>query len=376
MRFLAWRDRSVVGRLLLVATLCATADCAAADRRVDSVDFVDSVETATRALQAARGSADPQVHERAGRQLAALQAHAPDDPLVISLGGWMDMGRHDFASALERAERALARDPAQPIALALRVDALTELGRYDEAVSAAQTLADRAAPLAAYPRIAHLRFLHGDLTGAIELAQQALALAPQGHAEHGWLTGDLARLLVDSGQAQAAVELLQPLRPRTAQTHAWLAQALQAAGNREAATAHWREARALLPLPEYGLALWKLARERHDERETVRLSRQLRAQAKLDAAHGSLARRDFIEFHALDGRPEQAHALALAELQRRPDIFSEAQLSWVLDKMNRPAEAVRFAERARRLGTQSRELAHWLAGLPATDVSAQAGYLP
>lgn len=372
MRFLAYRNRSVVSRLLLVATFCAAFDCAAADRRAEPIG---SVEAATRALQAARNSTDPQVYERAGRQLAALQAHAPDDARVIALGAWMNMGRHDFASALERAERALAGDPAELIALALRVDALTELGRYGDAVQAAQTLADRAAPLAAYPRIAHLRFLYGDLAGAIELAQQALALAPQGHAEHAWLTGDLARLLVESGQGQAAAELLQALRPRNAQTYAWLAHALHAAGNREAATAHWREAQALLPLPEYGLALWKLARERNDEREAARLSRLLRGQAKLDAAQGGLANRDFIEFHALDGRPEQAYALALAEQQRRPDIFSEAQLSWVLEKMGRTAQAAQFANRARRLGTQSRELAHWLASVPAIEASAQAGRL-
>lgn len=373
MRFLAYRARTLVCRLFLVAMCCAAFDCAAADRRAEPIG---SVAAATRALQAARGSTDPQVHERAGRQLAALQTEAPEDAQVIALGAWMDMGRHDFASALGRAERALARDPAEPIALALRVDALTELGRYDDALQAAQTLADRAAPLAAYPRIGHLRFLHGDLAGAIELARQALALAPEGHAEHAWLTVDLARLLVDSGQAQAAVDLLQAPQPRSAQTHAWLAHALDAAGNRDAAAAQWREAQTLLPLPEYGLAAWKLARARNDARETARLARLLRGQAKLDAAQGGLANRDFIEFHALDGRPEQAYALALAELQRRPDIFSEAQLSWVLEKMGQPAQAARLADRARRLGTQSRELARWLGSAPAIEASAQAGHLP
>lgn len=361
---------SAICRLLLAALLIAAFDCGAAALPPGSL------EAATRALQAARGGSDPQAYERAERELAALQASAPEDPRVIALSAWMSMGRHRFAAALKQVERALAGDPAQPIALAIRVDALTELGRYREAVSAAQALADRAAPIAAYPRIAQLRFLHGDPAGAIELARSALALAPEAHAEHAWLAGDLARLLVETGAAQAAVELLQALPPRSAQEHAWLARALLASGRREAATAQWREAHALLPMPEYGLALWKSARERHDEREAARFSRLLKGQAKLDAAQGGLANRDFIEFHALDGRPEQAYTLALAEMQRRPDIFSEAQMSWVLEKMGRTEEAATFSDRARRLGTHSQELAQWLSGGQSETVPSQTASQP
>ncbi|MGB7990325.1 MAG: tetratricopeptide repeat protein [Candidatus Methylophosphatis roskildensis] len=359
----------LASRLLLAAFLCLALEWATAAPAA-------VIEAATRALQAARGSSDPQLYERAERQLAALLVNAPEDPHVIALNGWLSMSRHAFASALEQAGRALAADPAQPIALAIRVDALTELGRYDQAVSAAQTLADRAALLTAYPRIAQLRFLHGDSAGAIELARSALALAPEGHAEHRWLSGDLARLLVEAGETQAAVELFQALPPRTAQEHGWLARALLASGRREAAAEQWREAHALQPMPEYGLALWKLARERHDDREAARFSRLLRGQARLDAAQGGLANRDFIEFHALDGRLEQAYALALAELHCRPDIFSEAQLSWILEKMGRTEEAATFAERAWRLGTRSHELAQWLNNGPGMRTPAQTASQP
>lgn len=361
---------AVVCRLLFATLLCLALECAAA------APAAGALESATRALQAARGSNDPQVYARAERQLAALLASAPEDARVIALSAWASMSRHRFAAALEQAERVLAGDPAQPIALAIRVDALTELGRYDEALSAAQALSDRAAPLASYPRIAQLRFLHGDSAGALELARSALALAPAGHAERAWLTGDMARLLVEAGDAPAAVELLQALPPRTAQEHAWLARALLASGRHEAAAAQWHEARALLPMPEYGLALWKLARERRDPREAARFSRLLQGQAKLDAAQGGLANRDFIEFHALDGRLEQAHTLALAELQRRPDIFSEAQMSWVLERMGRTAEAARFADRARRLGTRSHEIAQWLAAGSGVTAPSQTASQP
>jgi len=122
--------------------------------------------------------------------------------------------------------------------------------------------------------------------------------------------------------------------------------------------------------------LWKLARERQDKREAARFSRLLRGQARLDVAEGGLANRDFIEFHALDARLEQAHALALVEFQRRPDIFSEAQMSWILKKMGRPDEAATFAERAQRLGTRSHELAQWLGDAPRMTAPAQTASRP
>lgn len=323
-------------------------------------------EAATAALQATRGSADPRVHRRAEQELARLVTADPENPRALALQAWLEMSRHRFAAALGFAGRALAADPAEPIALALRVDALTELGRYDEAIEAAQVLAGRAPPVVVYPRIAHLRFLHGDLEGAIEMARRALAHVPAGHADRRWLTGDLGRLLIEDGRAQAAVELLRALPPATAEEHAWLARALRAAGESAAAAEHWRLAHGLAPAAEYALALWELARERGDARERTRYARLLAGQARLDALQGGLSNREFIEFHGLDGNLPAAHELARAEWARRPDIFSAAQLAWVLRRMGRDAEADGYQRVATRLGTRSRDLAKWrVADMPA-----------
>lgn len=347
-------------RLLTSIAVGACAAAAAAD------PAPQRLQTATLAVSASRGSVDPQVHARAEQEVAGIAAVSAEHPRVRALQGWLEMSRHRFAAALDGVERALAVDPGEPIALALRVDALTELGRYDEALAAAQALADHEPPVVAYPRASHLRFLHGDLDGAIELARLALQHAPAGHADHAWLTGDLANLLVESGQAQAAIELLRSLPPRTAQEHAWLARAMLAAGDSAAAASQWRTAHALVPMPEYALALWKLARDRGDAREQARYKRLLQGQARLDAVQGGLSNRDFIEFHALDGKLARANELARAEWERRPDIYSAAQLAWVLRAMRREGEAAELSRNAMRLGTRSLDLARWLgADAPA-----------
>lgn len=275
------------------------------------------------------------------------------------------MSLHRFAEALERCERALSHDSAEPLALALRADALTELGRYDDALAAVQILLDRNAPLAAYPRAAQLRFLHGDIAGALELAQQALDMTPPKHPEHAWLARDFARLLLQAGRVDEAKNVLLALPAVSAADHGLLARVLQAAGDTEGAAAHWQLAYGVTPMPEYGVALWKLAIERGDEREVRRLTRLLDGQSRLDAAQGGLAARNFIEFFARSNRLAEAERLAREEWARRPDVYSEAQLAWVLQSAGRVDEAAEHARLARRLNTPDRDLIEWLSAIPA-----------
>lgn len=358
-------DYAGIARWLLLALWCAAQSAAAATAAAERV------HSATAALAATRGSTDPRVYAAAQAEIEALRAVAPEHARLEALEAWMAMSLHRFSEALGHCDRALRRNPAEPIALALRADALTELGRYGEALAATQVLLDRAPPVVAFPRAAHLRFLHGDLSGAVELAAQALKLAPQGHPEHVWLSGDLALLLIQQGQAAGAVDLLQTLPLASAAEEGWLAQALLASGDVQAAAAHWRRAYALSPLPEYAVALWKLARARNDAREELRMARLLDGQAGLDSLQGGLATRDFIEYFALKGQLDRAENLARQELQRRPDVYSEAQLAWVLRLSGRPDQAAPHVALARRLGTRERRFGEWLPAFAAARPSPQ-----
>lgn len=355
---------------LLLALCCAAQPVIAAD------GAANRVHSATAALAATRGSADPQAYARARTEIEALRAAAPGHARLAALEAWMAISLHRFSEALRHCNRALQRNPAERIALALRADALTELGRYGEAVAATQTLLDRAPPIVALPRAAHLRFLHGDLPGAIELARRAHALAPPGHPEHVWLSGDLALLLIQQGRTAEAAGVLRALPLTSAAEQGWLAQASLASGDAQAAAMHWRQAYSLSPLPEYALALWKLARARNDPREERRMTRLLDAQARLDTLQGGLATRDFIEYFALAGELEKAESLARQELQRRPDIYSEAQLAWVLQQSRQTGQAAAHAARARRLGTPERHFDEWLAAFPPAGPASKRTAAP
>src|SRR5213594_2826213 len=88
-----------------------------------------------------RTPAQRAVDDAQGRLLRAPNdehaAAAPDPDLLITAGS-LALSRHDFAAALDWGGRAVAAAPARPAAQCVVVDALVELGRYDEAVAAAQ----------------------------------------------------------------------------------------------------------------------------------------------------------------------------------------------------------------------------------------------
>src|SRR5207245_1178375 len=157
-------------------------------------------------LQRGRETGDPTYYSKADALLAvALAAAAPDPDLLVTAGS-LALSRHDFAAALDWGGRAVAAAPARPAAQGVVVDALVELGRYDEAVAAAQRMVDLRPDLASYSRISYLRELHGDVAGAATLDRRATARLPL--PEYVGALGDVYARLGDAGAAEREYALV------------------------------------------------------------------------------------------------------------------------------------------------------------------------
>jgi tetratricopeptide (TPR) repeat protein len=312
---------------------------------------------ATAAFDALRGVTDPAVHASAGRRLDELAAEAPDHSRVLALRAWQAQIRHEFSTSLTLADAALAVAPGDGLALGLRADALTELGRYPEAIAAVEALAGPAAGLPAQVRAAHLRRLHGDAEGARELLEAALGRLPPGHRERPWLTREVAALRWHGGDAAAALAALATLALDDLDALALRARILER-DDPPAARAQWRQLADALPRPDALVGLWRTTA---DPAERRRLAHRLAGMARLDEAQGGLARRDIIDFYARSGRVADAIELARREYQRRPDVFSAGQLAWVLALAGQRDEAGARAREAARLGTRDRDLQDQLA---------------
>lgn len=130
-------------------------------------------------LQRVREIADPSLYEPAAAAFEAARRLAPDDALVLVGIGGLQLGKHEFADALTTGRMAAELSPTLASARAVIVDALVELGRYDEA--AAEILAARAYGA----DDARLRFhdgaiglARGDRTAGRSLLESALASGP------------------------------------------------------------------------------------------------------------------------------------------------------------------------------------------------------
>ena len=122
----------------------------------------------------ARTSHDQGFYKLAEQCALTLEAADSKSPAALLLRGHVLISFHRFAEA-EAIARELVAQRTLPFDYGLLGDALVEQGRLAEAVSAYQRMVDLRPDLQSYSRVAYMRWLKGDLDGAIEVARLAAA---------------------------------------------------------------------------------------------------------------------------------------------------------------------------------------------------------
>jgi tetratricopeptide (TPR) repeat protein len=306
-------------------------------------------------LQRVRETADPSLYGEADKVLAHAAMLQPDDPLVLVATGGLQLGRHEFADALETGRAALAILPDLPAARAIEVDALVELGRYDEADAAAERLLALRQDIVSLPRISYLRELHGDLAGALEAMRTAAASAGVAPENAAYVTALLGTLLVKTGDtagAEAAYQHALELVPNHAPAIAGLGRLAVARSDLDEAIRQFERASAILPLPEYVIALGEAQEAAGDKASATKSYDLARAEIKLFEAAGVTVDLELALFEADHGDPSRALALAQAAYDRAPTIRAADALAWALHRSGRDDEAKRRSDEALRLGSK------------------------
>ena len=303
-------------------------------------------------LQRARETGDPSDY---GRGDTAFEEALRRDPAgVRSLTGRavIALARHDFAGALELADRALKLTPGFGPALGARADALTELGRYDEAVDAVQTMVDLRPDLTSYSRVSYQRELHGNVEGALEVMKAAFD-AGAGNVENREyirvLIGDLYLLTGDAATAEQIYRASLETYPGFIWALNGLGKAAAARGDLAAAIGFMEQAVARVPLPEFVITLAELRiAAGQDATADLQLVRDIQG---LFAANGVNTDLELALFEANHGDPVRALELATAAYDVQPNVKAADALAWALFKNGRLDEAQDRAAEAIRLGT-------------------------
>ncbi len=337
-------------------------------------------------LREAQVTGDSSGHASADAAIRRALAIAPQDYAALAAKGWVEHALHRFAEAATSARRAISLAPEAGRNYALLSDALLELGRYDEAVQALQGLLDRQPGPAGYSRVAHIRFLHGDLDGALEMVELGLESALSGGARDlaAWLytqAGELHAARGDVARSRRSLELAQvqvpgyfraagplarllanqdPLEPAAVRRGAGfdkLSPSGDGGGRLDAARAVLVS--TLERIEDAGLlaTLEDVEVLRGDEAGARSARQRLEAVAKLDLArHGRIDRALALADLQQGRNLLRATVAAEADYRERPDIYSAGVLGWARLRAGRLDEALALSSEALRLGTRDAAL--------------------
>jgi tetratricopeptide (TPR) repeat protein len=306
-----------------------------------------------RFVSKARLSNDPGFYTVGEQAAACVESIAPDDPAALLLHGHVLHQMHRFGEA-ETIARRLVSMREFVLDFGLLGDVLMEQGRLAEAAEAYQKMIDLKPFYQSYTRAAHLRWLKGDLDGAIRMMNAAVkAASPRDRESVAWAYARLAMYELQRGRLADAermtVASLQFV-PDYAAALLVRGRIQLARGKRVEAAATLEQAAHLNPLPEYNWTLADALRSLGRIDEAVAVERRVLAGGAGDprtlALYLSTRRED----------AAKAVGLARAELKNRSDVFTLDALAWSLARAGKVDEASAFMTRALAEGTKDGRL--------------------
>lgn len=262
------------------------------------------------------------------------------------------LSEHEFEEALSLSDRLLGDRFDNPALLAARTDALTELGRFPEAIEAAQRFVNTRPNAASYTRVAHLRSLHGDTEGAIQARHLAVRSAdPASTESYAWYVTRLGNEYLLAGKRKEAGQAFDRALEIFPDYH-W---ALEGKGKLLAKQGRLQEAAALYERllensDEPGRAIFlgdiyvRLGRTENAQetyREAIRIER---AKQEPDLHR--------IALHWADAGSNLDEALTIAreDSEVNDDLAASDTYAWTLFKTGDPVSAKRVMTRAMRTG--------------------------
>ncbi|MDI6105471.1 tetratricopeptide repeat protein [Actinoplanes sp. NEAU-A12] len=339
---------------------------AAAQRRLQRLpnDWTTWAQLGMAYVQRARTAGDQADYPRAEEALDRSLAIRPRDNAIALTGlGALAAARHDFPAALRHGRDALAVDPYRAAALGVVVDALTELGRYEEAFAAVQQMVDLRPDAASYSRASYSWELRGELGRATEAMQRALAAAPE-PADGAFARLHLGELAMDSGDLDtASAHFTEGLRllPGHPPLRAEQARVRAARGDLAGAIAGFRSLLATAPEPAYIAELGDLLTAAGQPAEGERQHARARQAWAAEAGQGHPPEADPVLF-AADHRDPAALEAARRLYDRQPGISGADAMGWALRAAGRLEEALTYADEALALGTRD-ALMHYHRGM-------------
>ncbi|WP_035851459.1 tetratricopeptide repeat protein [Kitasatospora azatica] len=316
-------------------------------------------------VQQARITVDPSYYPKAEAVLTqSLKLDAADNFTAMAGMAALEAARHNFASALDWAQRAIAVNPDNATLSGILADAYTQLGRYADSFDAVQHMVDLRPGTPSLARASYAWELRGDVNAATENMTRALndANTP---ADRAFTLYHLAQLALENGDPKTALAHAEAgLRaaPGSAELLEGRARAEAALGNADAALADYTSAVAKVPQPSYVLELGELLQSLGRTREAEQQYQVFRGEEKLFTDNGVALDSDQTLFEADHGDPAKALSLGENGLRTRPFVEMHDAYAWALHVNGHDTEALEQSRQATALGMRN-ALFHYHQGM-------------
>jgi tetratricopeptide (TPR) repeat protein len=224
-------------------------------------------------------------------------------------------------------------------------------------------------------RTSYLRELHGDLKPARDLMARAADLPdlePEHRAFALSILGNLEKWTGDPAAAEATWNRALALVPDHPPSLAGLARLALGRGDAQEAERLYERAAAVVPLPEYVVALGELQALRGDADAAKISFGTATAEIQLQRASGVVVDVDLALFEADHGDPTSALEQARAGWHATPTTRAADAVAWALHRLGRDDEADRWSRRALALGTRDPLLRYHQGAIAAANGDTKA----
>jgi len=208
--------------------------------------------------------------------------------------------------------------------------------------------------LSTLARVSYLAELRGHLTAAVSAMREAAASPGLALENTAYVDALLGNLLVYSGDLPGATReyvAALDLVPAHAPSLAGQGRLAVGAGRLDDAIALFQRAAAIVPLPEYVIALGDVQSAAGQSGEAARSYELARAEIQLFRAAGVVVDVDLALLEADHGDPAAALRYAEAGYAATPTIRASDAIAWALHRLGRDREAAIHSTEALRLGS-------------------------
>jgi tetratricopeptide (TPR) repeat protein len=311
------------------------------------------------ALREWQETGDPRFLDLMRKALDQMQQENDDDLRVEArrVFPFLHLAQHRFADAFAAAKEALAAGlQDDPDVYQAIVDATVELGWYDEAQHALDTLVLLSPSANTFVRVANLRCLRGDHAAAASAFARAASVSPwNDRFARAWIYTQWARELLHCDrpeEAEKKAEEAVSLWPQKSGARTVLARVSWLRGDKRAATKTLAEAWATQPTFEVALLQCAIARAEGRTTAADECVQQVSALGDRNDHRFEVDPRALaLLWSEWQNQPRRAHAFLSQLLRDYDDVLTWFAMAAVAEHLGLHEQAATAWQQARRLGS-------------------------